>query len=83
VQHAELVSVASYYRKAQIYGRSHEAFRHVEAVRPLSLQQRLRVFRQAARGQRRLSDSLYLAVLLIGGLLSWWYGSMRGGRQGR
>jgi glycosyltransferase involved in cell wall biosynthesis len=81
VQHAELVSVASYYRKARIYGGSHEDFRHLETVRPLSLQQRLHVFRRAA-GQR-LSDSPYLFVLLAGGLFSWWYGSMRGGRQAR
>jgi glycosyltransferase involved in cell wall biosynthesis len=32
---------------------------------------------------RRVVDGLSLAVLLIGGLLSWWYGSVRGGRQAR
>jgi glycosyltransferase involved in cell wall biosynthesis len=74
VQHAELVSAASYYRKARIYGRSHEGFRHLETVRPLGLKQRLQVLRCAAREHRRFGDSLYLGVLLAGGLIAWWLG---------
>jgi glycosyltransferase involved in cell wall biosynthesis len=80
VQHAELVSVASYYRKAQIYGRSHAAFREIETVRPLSLRQRMRVLRRAAREHQRFGDSLCLAALLIGGVFAWWLGG-RGSRS--
>lgn len=77
VQHAELDSVSGYYRKAQIYARSHGAFRHSERVRPLSPQQRLQVFRQAASKQRRLIDSISLLVLLLGGSIAWWWGGRR------
>ena len=77
VRHAELESVAGYYRKAQIYSRSHAAFRPAETVRPLSLRQRLRVFRQAAGQHRRLSDSILLLALLLGGSIAWWWGGRR------
>ncbi|RPH94909.1 MAG: glycosyltransferase family 2 protein [Lysobacterales bacterium] len=79
VRHAELESVAGYYRKAQIYSRSHAAFRPAETVRPLSLPQRLRVLRVAARGHLRFGDTLCLAALLIGGVFAWWLGG-RGSR---
>lgn len=78
VRHGELVSVGSYYRKAGLYGRSHQGFRHLDTVRPLSLNQRLEVFRQAARRQRRAIDRIWLLLLLLGGSVAWWWGGRRG-----
>ena len=76
VQHAELDSVRSYYAKMKIYGRSRQSYCHVVEVRPLSLVERLRTFAGVAR-KNNLIDSSQLFVLLTGGMLAWWSGSLK------
>jgi glycosyltransferase involved in cell wall biosynthesis len=76
VEHAELDSVAAYYRKVGIYGRSRQAYRHLTTVRPLNQAERLRAFWAATRCQP-LVDTALLLLLLAGGSLAWWYGGFR------
>jgi glycosyltransferase involved in cell wall biosynthesis len=76
VRHAELDSINTYYKKINTYGRSRQAYRHIIQVRPLSMRERLNVFWGVAR-KRGLADTITLFALLIGGVLAWWWGSIR------
>jgi glycosyltransferase involved in cell wall biosynthesis len=75
VRHAELDSVATYYRKMGIYGGSRKAYRHITAVRALNQKERLSAFREATR-RRGFLDMLQLFALLVGGSIAWWYGGL-------
>jgi len=74
VQHAEMASIAMYFSKIRTYARSRLAYRAITKVRPLSQQERLRAFREAAR-HRPIVDSVLLFMLLVAGAVVWWYGS--------
>lgn len=74
VQHAEMESIAMYYSKIRTYACSRQAYRAITKVRPLSQQERLRAFREAAR-HRPIVDSVLLFMLLVTGSIVWWYGS--------
>jgi glycosyltransferase involved in cell wall biosynthesis len=76
VKHAELDSINTYYKKINTYGRSRQAYRHIIQVRPLSMTERLNVFWGVAR-KRGLVDTVNLLVMLIGGAVAWWWGSIR------
>jgi len=76
VRHAELESISAYYRKIAIYSRSRRAYGHIIKVRPLSTNERLGVFRRIAR-EKRLTDTIMLITLLIGGMIAWWWGGLQ------
>lgn len=82
VRHAELESIGVYYDKVRTYGRSRKAYRHITTVRPLSLKERLRVFREATR-RRPVRDAAQLFVLLVGGQFAWWWGGLAVPRTNR
>lgn len=75
VQHAELESIGVYYSKVMTYARSRKSYSHVETVRPLSREERLRVFREVTR-HSPVMDSVRLFLLLAGGALAWWWGGL-------
>lgn len=75
VQHAEMESIATYYRKIATYARSRSAYRNITKVRPLSQRERLRAFWECTR-QGPIIDSVQLFVLLVAGSFVWWYGSL-------
>jgi glycosyltransferase involved in cell wall biosynthesis len=76
VEHAELDSVASYYRKARIYGESHRAFDADGSIRPLSARERIEAYRRAVSPRQPL-DAAWLFALLVGGSLAWRRGGGR------
>ena len=77
VIHAEVASVGMYFRKAFIYGRSFSRYSQLVAARPLSRRERWRVFREATMaGHYSLWSAAVLAVLLVGGGVSWSLGRM-------
>jgi glycosyltransferase involved in cell wall biosynthesis len=75
VQHAELESIGVYYSKVMTYARSRTSYSHVETVRPLSREERLRVFREVTR-HSPVVDSARLFLLLAGGAIAWWWGGL-------
>ena len=79
VSHLEMDGVATYLRKVFTYGRSMQSYRRVIAVRPLTLADRLAVFRKTVHnecyGFLRAST---LAVLLAVGLWAWAIGRLSG-----
>jgi glycosyltransferase involved in cell wall biosynthesis len=81
VQHAEMESVAMYYRKVMTYGRSPRAYRHIIASRPLTQAERLRVFMRAS-AHMGLAESVQLFLLLVGGAVAWWLGTLMGSEPG-
>jgi GT2 family glycosyltransferase len=79
VSHLEMDGVATYMRKAFTYGRSMQSYRRVIAVQPLTMGDRLAVFRKTVHnksyGFLRAST---LAVLLTVGLWAWAIGRLSG-----
>jgi glycosyltransferase involved in cell wall biosynthesis len=75
VRHAELESVAAYYRKMGIYAHARQAYRHITSVRALSLRERLAVFLRVTEASS-LWDSMFLFLLLSAGVFAWWRGGL-------
>jgi glycosyltransferase involved in cell wall biosynthesis len=75
VIHAEFASAAAYFSKVRTYGRSYSAFRHITPIRPLTLKERMEVFRNTV-SQHPVRDSAWLISLLITGQFAWWLGGL-------
>jgi glycosyltransferase involved in cell wall biosynthesis len=77
VRHLEIATLADYYRKLFVYGRSIRRLGAVAAVRPLRTRERLHVWRSAVRqrGASRAEAAALLAVLSAGALF-WWSGQL-------
>jgi glycosyltransferase involved in cell wall biosynthesis len=76
IVHAEMRSVATYYKKTYTYGRSHRQFRHIMKTRPLGTIERLKVFGSTVRGGGySCLSAAALACALAGGLAAWTMGS--------
>lgn len=79
VRHLELASVTAYFRKMFIYGRSRQLYRHLAATRPLSLDERLTIFRETAqRNHYSVADRAQLISALGLGMAVWTLGSWTG-----
>jgi len=76
VLHAELESLQTYFSKIMTYGQSRRKYRHIKTVRPLTNEERLRVFRETTRSYSSW-DSAQLLALLSMGAFAWWAGSMQ------
>jgi glycosyltransferase involved in cell wall biosynthesis len=75
VLHAELDSIPVYYSKIMTYARSRKSYSHVEVIRPLGLNERLRVFREAIRDKSMVASAGLFSILAIGSL-AWWLGGL-------
>ncbi|MBM4429183.1 MAG: glycosyltransferase [Chloroflexi bacterium] len=70
VQHLEVDSIGTYYRKCAIYRRSRHAYRHLAPVRGLTGHERYLVFRNTVHsGGYSLPQALLLFALLASGLV--------------
>ena len=79
VSHQEMDGVATYLRKVFTYGRSMQSYRRVIAVRPLTLGDRLGVFRKTVQSKSYgWLRAATLAVLLAVGLGAWAIGRLSG-----
>ena len=78
VDHLELRDARTYFHKMTLYGESRESYRHVSWTRPLTLRERIAVFRRA-RGDPALSlpHTVLLFALLGFGLVAWRVGRAR------
>jgi glycosyltransferase involved in cell wall biosynthesis len=52
VQHLEIATVGSWYRKLVLYGKSYETYRQLASVRHLGMRERVRIFRTSAHEAR-------------------------------
>jgi len=52
VQHLEIATVGSWYRKLVLYGKSYQMYRQFASVRRLGMRERVRIFRTSAREAR-------------------------------
>jgi glycosyltransferase involved in cell wall biosynthesis len=78
VAHLELDGVGTYYRKLILYGESRESYRHISWTRPLTLSERLTVFRRMyASHALSVASAACLLVLLSVGLVAWRAGRAR------
>lgn len=76
VEHLELNSVGTYLRKVFIYGRSRVYYNQKIRARPLSMRERLHVYRQTIRTEQySCFDAAVLCALLILGLCCWYAGA--------
>ena len=79
VRHLELASVVTYFRKMLIYGRSRQLYRRVATTRPLSVDERLRVFRETVeRHKYSVVARVQLMSVLSLGMAAWTLGSWSG-----
>lgn len=79
VVHAEMTSVASYFKKLFIYGRSIRGYGRLADCRPLTFRERLNVFRSTrASGLYSPMQTVSLAALLVGGMAAWSLGNLVG-----
>ena len=78
VDHLELRHARTYFGKMTLYGESRESYREVSWTRPLTLRERIVVFRRA-RATHRLSPArtAQLCALLMVGLVAWRIGRTR------
>jgi glycosyltransferase involved in cell wall biosynthesis len=78
VEHLEVDDVTTYYRKMATYGHSRESYRELAWTRPLTLSERLIVFRRTRETNRlNAARSVQLVVLLAVGLVAWRSGRAR------
>ncbi|HEX6104451.1 MAG TPA: glycosyltransferase family A protein [Gemmatimonadales bacterium] len=78
VEHLELADVLTYYRKLTLYGESRESYRQVSWTRPLTLSERLTVFRRTGIAHAlSATGAAHLLLLLSVGLLAWRAGRAR------
>lgn len=77
VSHLEIDGPLTQMRKAFIYGRSLQSYKSAVAAEPLTLRERLIVFRSATR-DHGLIPSAALALLLAAGLAFWGTGRLAG-----
>ena len=78
VEHLELSTVRTYYRKLVLYGESRESYRRISWTRPLTLAERIAVFRRTcARHALSPSAAAQLFSLLSAGLVAWRLGRAR------
>ena len=78
VKHLEVKSVASFYKKRMIYGKSNQSNRRFGAPRPLSQKERLRVYLDTIRARKySFPKAFYLLILLCLGLLFYQSGRLR------
>ena len=76
VRHLELNSVGDYLSKVFTYGRSHVYYNQKIRARPLSMRERLHVYRQTIRTEQySCFDAVVLFALLILGLCCWHAGA--------
>ena len=81
VRHMEIDSLLKYFRKVFIYGNSRRRYKHIYNTRPLTNQERFRVFRRTIQGQRySWLQSVFFFGLLIVGLMCWNLGSVNAAR---
>jgi glycosyltransferase involved in cell wall biosynthesis len=84
VAHLEIDGPSSYLRKTFIYGRSLESYRRTITASPLTLRDRVRVFRATAREHAYgLPQASALAFLLVAGMAAWSAGRFAGRFVGR
>ena len=76
IEHGEMESLGTYYDKVGTYARSRLAYWDIMPVRPLSLRERLAIYREASR-ELSLTDSALLLCLLCFGAAAWWWGRFR------
>jgi glycosyltransferase involved in cell wall biosynthesis len=76
VKHLELNSVGAYLSKVFIYGRSRVYYNQKIRARPLSMRERLHVYRQTIQTEQySCFDAVVLCALLILGLCCWYAGA--------
>jgi glycosyltransferase involved in cell wall biosynthesis len=79
ISHLEIDSPVTYVKKTFIYGRSLQSYRRAVAAEPLTLRDRLGVFRSATQDQAHgLFRSTALALLLVAGAVAWSAGRFAG-----
>jgi glycosyltransferase involved in cell wall biosynthesis len=75
VRHLEVSDLATYYRKNRIYGQSNTGVAEQVRYRPLTLRERLQVFRETMRNNRFSAfQGAQLLLLLIPGMLCYEWG---------
>ena len=78
VDHLELDRARTYFHKMTLYGESRESYRHISWTRPLTLAERITVFRRTRSGNDlSVARSLHLLALLALGLAAWRAGRAR------
>jgi len=79
VSHLEMDGVVTYLRKVFTYGRSMQSYRRVIAVQPLTMVDRLAVFRKTVHNKSYgFLQASTLAILLAVGLCAWAIGRLSG-----
>lgn len=79
IVHLELAESSAYFRKMFTYGRSRQLYRAVVRTRPLTFDQRVRIFRATIRdGGHGWIQAGALALALVGGMAAWSLGSAAG-----
>lgn len=79
VSHLEVDGPVTYLKKAFAYGRSLQSYRQVVPASPLTLGDRLRIFRATCRDHGSgISATAALAGLLIAGFTAWTIGRLAG-----
>src|SRR5262249_22665090 len=80
IRHLEWTSAMTYWRKMYVYGQSLQRYRGLAGAEPLTMVERVKVFRQTVRAKGyRAWEVLALAAGLVCGLIAWEAGQVVGG----
>ncbi len=78
VEHLELDRPRTYYHKLTLYGESRESYRHLSWTRPLTLGERVTVYRRTCTSHGLSATRALQLVSLLGlGLVAWRWGRAR------
>ncbi len=84
VTHLELGGLRAYYRKVFTYGRHRRLTAELGSARPLSTRDRIAIADRAVAELRGgMAAALELRLLLAGGVIAWWLGSISAFAPGR
>jgi glycosyltransferase involved in cell wall biosynthesis len=76
VRHLEMNTLSIYFQKVFIYAQSRHFYKNIVYIRPLSIKERIQVFRRIKRKQGYSTvESIYLLLILSVGFLFWNMGS--------
>lgn len=77
VEHDELNSIFSFYKKMFIYGRSSKSYHHIVRARPLSIGERISAMKACLRqGHYPFYMMILFVLMMCGGMAAWTLGSL-------